>query len=91
MNVADKDGWSALHHAAREGYKEVVRLLIDNGADVSSIDKNGWSALHHAVYTGHLEVVRLLIDGGADMNIAVMAGFNVTHISSSVDKQSHYL
>ena len=35
LNARDEDGWTALMKAAREGQKGVVKILIDNGADVN--------------------------------------------------------
>jgi len=35
VDVNAKDGgWTPLHYAAIEGYKEIVRLLLVNGADI---------------------------------------------------------
>ena len=48
--------------ASMEGHLEVVRLLIENGADVSVKDD---VALRLASRYGHLEVAKLLIENGA--------------------------
>jgi ankyrin repeat protein len=48
--------------ASMYGHLEVVKLLIENGADVRA--KDG-VALRLASRYGHLEVVRLLIENGA--------------------------
>ena len=58
------DEW-LLIKSAREGELEVVRLLLDRGADVHA--KND-DALQWAAYNDHLEVVRLLLDRGADVH-----------------------
>ena len=57
-----------LHIAARYGYKEIVELLISEGADVNAKDENSWTPLHFAARHGHKEVVELLIAKGADVN-----------------------
>ena len=38
INSTDDDGWTALHHAAREGYIEIVKFLLDQGAKVDSVN-----------------------------------------------------
>jgi ankyrin repeat protein len=34
INTRDSQGWTALHLAAERGQHEVVKLLLDRGADV---------------------------------------------------------
>ena len=46
-----------LYWAAENGYVEMVRLLLDRGADVRA---RGDEALHWAASRGHVEVVELL-------------------------------
>jgi len=61
-----------LMNAAYNGQKEVVELLIANGADVNakSVGGNneGSTALMFAAQAGQKEVVELLIAKGADVN-----------------------
>jgi ankyrin repeat protein len=65
-----------LLYASVEGHLEVVRHLIDQGADVN-INKSfheglavpGVTPLHGAASAGHLEVARLLIASGARLDI----------------------
>ena len=46
--------------AAQEGHVEVVRLLLEAGADKSWADSCGDTALMWAAREGHVEVERLL-------------------------------
>ena len=41
---------TALHDAALEGHKEIVELLIDNGANVNAKNTIGETPLHQAVF-----------------------------------------
>ena len=49
-----------LHHAASIGYKEIVELLIANGADVNAKDHNGETPLDWAVRAKEPETADLL-------------------------------
>jgi ankyrin repeat protein len=51
--------------AADYGQTEVVRYLIDNGADVNVKDRYGITPLLSAIYENHVECVRILLDKGA--------------------------
>ena len=51
--------------AALKGHLEVVRLLLEAGADKDSATTDGATALLEAAMAGHLEVVRLLLETGA--------------------------
>jgi serine/threonine-protein phosphatase 6 regulatory ankyrin repeat subunit B len=54
--------------AARSGSTEMVRFLIDHGAEVSGMDDLGYTALMVASQEGHASVVEFLVDRGADVN-----------------------
>ena len=82
VDVKDEDGNSSLHWGATKGHKEVVELLIDQGADLDSKDESGMTPLHVAK---NKAIAELLITKGADVNEANkmgetpldLAGFNV--------------
>jgi ankyrin repeat protein len=62
----DGRGDHPIHHAARNGDTEVVRLLIQNGADVNAKNPRGHTVLYCAGGHGHVDALRLLLDAGAD-------------------------
>ena len=47
---------------------ELIKLLLENGADVNAKGEYDETALHWAASGGHLNVVRLLLQNGADVN-----------------------
>lgn len=49
-------GWTALHEASAVGDLEVVRLLLEAGANVNARSKDGITPLHDAAYSGHYQV-----------------------------------
>ncbi len=54
-----------LHLASLHGRFEIVRLLIEHGAEVTSQDQWHWTPLHLASTSGSAETVRQLIEHGA--------------------------
>ncbi|QKX59877.1 uncharacterized protein TRUGW13939_07019 [Talaromyces rugulosus] len=46
----------------------IVKLLIENGADVNVADNGGLFPLHHAAHNGHMEMVSLLLKHGAKVD-----------------------
>jgi ankyrin repeat protein len=64
--VPDGRGDRPIHHAARNGDTEVVRLLLEHGADVNAQNPRGHTVLYCAGGHGHLDTLRLLLNAGAD-------------------------
>jgi ankyrin repeat protein len=64
----DPNGATPLMGAARYTHGDVVRLLLDSGADVMRRDQSQETALHRAALTDDVEIIRLLLDAGADPN-----------------------
>jgi ankyrin repeat protein len=62
----DGRGDRPILHAARNGDTEVVRLLLDHGADANTVNDRGHTALYCAGGHGHLETLKLLLERGAD-------------------------
>ena len=60
--------------AARRGEVEVVRSLLDGGADVNAARGDGLTALHAAAERGHLDVAKLLISAGAELDAGTRIG-----------------
>ena len=58
----------ALEIAASSGHPEMVRLLLDRGADVNAPNFWGGTAITAAAVSGDPEATRLLIRHGADVN-----------------------
>ncbi|MBI1451983.1 ankyrin repeat domain-containing protein [Acinetobacter sp. FL51] len=55
VNQADEEGYSALHAAAENGYLDVVKLLVEKGADVQH--KTQYTALELAEMAGNADVI----------------------------------
>ncbi len=50
-----------------EGLIEILKTLLDNGADVNVMDYGKWTALHKAGAAGHFEVIKFLLENGANI------------------------
>lgn len=60
-------GRMALHFAAEADHADIVRILLDKGANVHARDSHlDWMPLHHAANYGNTGVVRVLLARGAD-------------------------
>ena len=56
-----------LHYAAsQKGQVEVVRMVIEHGADITAQVEDG-TPLHLAAQKGQLKVASMLVEHGADM------------------------
>ena len=70
-NVYRRQISSALCTAAHAGHEELVRFLLERGADPNFLEKehhDGQIPLHAASLRGHQSIAQLLIDNGADVN-----------------------
>lgn len=79
VNYQDNDGWCALNLAARLNRHEVVKALIEKGADVNRINwDHSFNPLMFCIYEGDnhseedkenkLKTVKLLIDANTNLN-----------------------
>jgi ankyrin repeat protein len=64
----NKYGRTPLHWAAYGGRFDVVKLLLEHGADPNTQDEDGRTPLHKAAYKGHVDVVKLFLELGVDPN-----------------------
>ncbi len=69
VNRLDRDGYTPLACAARQGSLACARLLLEAGALPDLAESHSkWTPLMRAAEQGHAEVVRLLAEKGADVN-----------------------
>lgn len=75
LDLRDGDGMTLLMTASSNGYTDIVRLLLEKGADPNILDSHGWTALELAcggiipIKAGAFKkIVSMLIEKGANIN-----------------------
>ncbi|KAL6856566.1 ankyrin repeat-containing domain protein [Trichoderma novae-zelandiae] len=64
----DRNGWTPITLAASYGHTNVVKALVDHGANFKSPTRSGWSPINVACSHGSIDVAKLLLDSyGASM------------------------
>ncbi|KPI37179.1 40S ribosomal protein S12 [Cyphellophora attinorum] len=74
LNVPDNAGNTPLQIAALEGFTDIVRFLLESGAEVDTLNIDKDSPLIDAVENQHFEVVELLLQHGANPRLANAKG-----------------
>ena len=75
-DVQERDGYSPLLGAARDGHAEVCKVLVEHGSDVNQqhpLTKD--SALSYAAAGGHHETLLMLLSLGAWVDSQTYTGF----------------
>lgn len=77
INLPNPDGLPLLQLAVREGYKDIVEVLLKQPElDVNRVSINGWTALHFAARLGFTDIVKLLLKApNIDINLANSDGW----------------
>jgi ankyrin repeat protein len=78
----DRLGLTLLMVASSNGYIEIVKELLKNGADVNAKKNNGNAPLIMASSEGFLEVVKELLLHGANVNTTLNNGFSSLTLAS---------
>jgi uncharacterized protein len=70
-------GVHPINSAAAGNHTEVVRVLLDHGADPNSREAAGFAPIHAAAHNGNDELYQLLVERGADQEAATDDGRTV--------------
>ncbi|TPP59183.1 Ankyrin-2 [Fasciola gigantica] len=73
--MATKKGNTALHIASLAGHIDIVKLLMEYGANVNAQSQNGFTPLYMAAQENHVEVVNHLLNNGANPALSTEDGF----------------
>jgi ankyrin repeat protein len=74
-------GDTPLHQACKQGWLDIVEILIEKyGCDPNMVTNSNQSLLHYACLYGHIDIVTLLIEKyGYDPNVVTKSGESPLH------------
>ncbi|KAK4343137.1 hypothetical protein RND71_038953 [Anisodus tanguticus] len=81
IDVVDREGQTALHHACFSKKEAVISHLLRRGADPKVTDMDGVTPLHYAVQAGAMQTVKMLIKYKVDVNVADNEGWTPLHVA----------
>ncbi|CAG0914179.1 unnamed protein product [Notodromas monacha] len=82
VNLADENGYTALHRACYSDQHEIVKVLIANGADYLKKTHDGWEPLHSAARWGATRCAEILLDlPNVDINAQTNGGITPLHLA----------
>ncbi|XP_028400030.1 ankyrin repeat domain-containing protein 49-like isoform X2 [Dendronephthya gigantea] len=91
INCKDFDGYSALHRASYNGHVDMVKVLLNHGADICSLTENMWQPLHCACRWDQTEVASVLLQNHADINAQTSGGQTPLHLAATYTRDNSLL
>lgn len=82
--VAFARGDTPIHAATYWNHVDIVRLLIDNGADINRTNCWGATPLHYAVVCRYHDIAQMLLESGADPEAKTRSGMTPIEIARKV-------
>jgi ankyrin repeat protein len=73
----------SLHAACRFGLPNIVKMLLDQGADIHQVSERYGTALHVASRNGYPEIIEILLSKGLDVNVVDNAGWTPLFLAST--------
>jgi ankyrin repeat protein len=81
--VIDAQGATALHKAVDLLNKDIIKALLDSGADVNKSNKDGLTPLHQAAMNGSLEAMQALL-GSDKINLNAKDNYQKTALHYTI-------
>lgn len=77
MEGPNEQNYTLLMTAARQGRPDIVRILLQHGADPNALTSIGRTPLLFAAESGDLKSVELLVKNGANINYSYVSGSSI--------------
>uniref|UniRef100_A0A665VDM2 Euchromatic histone-lysine N-methyltransferase 2 n=1 Tax=Echeneis naucrates TaxID=173247 RepID=A0A665VDM2_ECHNA len=82
VNAQDSGGWTPIIWAAEHKHVDVIKALLNRGADVTINDKELNVCLHWAAYAGNVDIAELVLNSGCSLASVNMHGDTPLHIAA---------
>jgi ankyrin repeat protein len=73
-------------YASLNEYLDIIKLLLEKGAEVNKVNFFNYTALAYATLSGNMEIIKLLVDHGSDIDIADCPGWTPLMHASRMNK-----
>jgi hypothetical protein len=82
-NCIDQKGLTPLHLAVKYQNKDLLEMLLDNGANINVKSITGMTPLHLAALDNENKgIFEMLLDKGADVNVKTTTGLTPLHLTA---------
>lgn len=65
-NLANIWGVTPIQHASEQGNLDIVKFLVEKGADFNSMDNTRRTSVHYAAKQSNPSIIEFFVEGGAD-------------------------
>jgi len=81
-NIRNENGQTPLYWACERKNLDIIRAVIERGADVNSAEQNAFTPLHLATFLGNVDVMKVLLENGARVDVATNTGATPLHLAA---------
>ncbi|XP_053347114.1 histone-lysine N-methyltransferase EHMT2 isoform X1 [Clarias gariepinus] len=82
INAQDSGGWTPIIWAAEHKHTDVIRALLNRGADVTMKDKEMNVCVHWASFAGSAEIAEMVLNAGCPLSSVNLHGDTPLHIAA---------
>ncbi|XP_051927506.1 histone-lysine N-methyltransferase EHMT2 [Hippocampus zosterae] len=82
VNAQDSGGWTPIIWAAEHKHVQVIKVLLNRGADVTINDKELNVCLHWAAYAGNVDIAEMVLNAGCSLASVNVHGDTPLHIAA---------